>query len=67
MGKQGKEGPGESRVKGGFGLRGSLGVCRESESPSAGHVGWREGTEENTHAVRGGVASCLAFHFEAFY
>lgn len=50
----------ESRVKGVFGLRGSLGVCKESESPFGGHVGRRGPQRRNTRTAQGGAASCLA-------
>lgn len=67
-GKAGREGPGESRVKGVFGLRCSLGVCRESESLFRGHEGWRGAQRRNTHTAQGGVSLCLAlnFHCEGF-
>lgn len=49
-GKTVREGPGESRVKGVFGLGGSLAMSKESESPCGGHVWWNGGTEvEHTH------------------
>ncbi len=62
-GKAGREGPGVSRVKGVFGLGGSLGVCRESESPFGGQVGWRGAQRRNTHTAEGDAASCLASNF----
>lgn len=58
-----REEPGESREKGVFRLRGSLEVCRESESPFGGQVGWRGAWRGNTHTAQGDVASCLAFTF----
>lgn len=51
QGRAGREGPGESRVKGVFGLRGSLGVCRGKVKVSLGVKWGGEGHRGGTHTL----------------
>lgn len=60
-GKAGKEGPGESRVKGVFRQRGSLERAGKVKVP-VGVMKGGEGHRGGTHTVQGGVALHLAFN-----